>query len=85
MVIIKAVVIIIAIIAAVTTRKQLLKDIEEFGELDNQVLRKALDMLPEAEEPENTIMVKVISPSPKTIREKLVGCLERILYKLKER
>ena len=82
MVIIKIVIIIVAVFIGLAARKQLLKDIKELEGLDFQVLRKASDIL--SKEHENCTVAKVILPSPKIVREKLVECLETLLRKLKE-
>ena len=82
MTIVKIIIIISLLLIAANETRKLIQYLDELGKFDAEVLQEALNRIPE--EPENRTVTKVILPSPKTIREKLVGCLERILYKLKE-
>lgn len=82
MTLLKIIIIVAVVIIAANETRKLIEVLDELENFDVEVLQEALNRVPE--EPENRTVVKVISPSAKTVREKLNEYLIRMLIKLKE-
>lgn len=82
MTIVKIIIIIAALFIAFAARKQLIDVLDELKEWDDSVLRKAVETIPK--ESESVTVANGIPFAAKTVREKLVECLEKMLHKLKE-